>query len=216
MLAIWKKSKKKLIKLILPSVVLMIKAIMKLILWTCHIQIEGLDSFRTLAKENKCILMFWHNRTIILPFIISPVTPELIFTGLTKISDSGDLLTVLLHSFPNIKTIRCHQNSSYKSINEIIQTMETGGEVTVITPDGSRGPKYCFKQGSAFIALKTQAHVIPLDWESSRYWELRTWDRLRIPKPFSYIKISFKKSICFNKSPLPSLEEAKEVLKKAL
>ena len=189
---------------------------MKLILWTCRIRINGLEQFRALAKDHKCILMFWHNRTSIVPYIFSQHTPDLLFTALTSTIDAGDLSTTLLHSFHNIDTIRCPRSKGYAALKACIDRINEGGKIIVITADGSRGPKYDFKPGIPFIALKTEAHVIPLDWKASRNWELTTWDKMRIPKPFSTIHISIGQSICFTQHPQPSLEEAKEILQNSL
>ena len=72
------------------------------------------------------------------------------------------------------------------------------------------------KPGIAIAALETKAHVVPFSWEAKNYWELKTWDRLRIPKPFTSIHVTFAPPICFEGPLPPSLEEAKALLKQAL
>lgn len=216
MLGFWKKYRKKLLLSFLPAIAYVIVSTMKLILWTCRVQIEGLEQFHALAKQNSCILMFWHNRSSILSYIFSKYTPDLLFAVLASTSATGNLSTTILYTFHNITTIRCPSSKGYLALKTCIDQINQNNQIIVITADGSRGPKYDFKPGIPFIALKTGAHVVPVDWQANRQWELNTWDQMRIPKPFSKICITIHPSICFDKHPLPSLEEAKEILKGSL
>ncbi len=45
------------------------------------------------------------------------------------------------------------------------------------------------KPGILLAAKQANAWVVTFSWESDRYWELNTWDKFRIPKPFSTIKL---------------------------
>ena len=54
-----------------------------------------------------------------------------------------------------------------------------------ITPDGPRGPRFVVQPGSIFLSQKTGLPIIPVVVGLSRYWELPSWDRFRVPKPFS-------------------------------
>jgi hypothetical protein len=39
------------------------------------------------------------------------------------------------------------------------------------------------------LAQLTQSPMLPIAYMASRYWELKTWDKFIIPKPFSRIVI---------------------------
>ncbi len=66
------------------------------------------------------------------------------------------------------------------------------GHRCAITADGPRGPAQIAKPGTAQLAQLVQApwvgtfNAIPLN-----AWELRTWDRFLIPKPFSKVLLTF-------------------------
>ncbi|MCF6156979.1 MAG: DUF374 domain-containing protein [wastewater metagenome] len=60
-----------------------------------------------------------------------------------------------------------------------------GGFPLAITPDGPRGPRFVVQPGSIYLSKKTQLPIIPTVVGLSSYWELPSWDRFRIPKPFS-------------------------------
>jgi len=67
----------------------------------------------------------------------------------------------------------------------------TRGTRCAITADGPRGPNMVAKPGTAQLAQLVGAwvgtfYVLPL-----RAWELKTWDRFLIPKPFSRVLITW-------------------------
>lgn len=60
-----------------------------------------------------------------------------------------------------------------------------------ITVDGPKGPPLQAKNGIIDIAKKTGIAILPTTAIADRYWELRSWDRLRIPKPFARVVINY-------------------------
>ena len=67
---------------------------------------------------------------------------------------------------------------------EMIRVAGTGRPVA-ITPDGPRGPRHTVHAGVLALAQKTGLPIVPMAVGHSRFWQLRSWDRFRIPKPFS-------------------------------
>jgi lysophospholipid acyltransferase (LPLAT)-like uncharacterized protein len=68
--------------------------------------------------------------------------------------------------------------------------MKKEGYSTIILPDGSKGPIYEAKMGVAMLAKLTGSPVIPMSYSADRYWRVRSWDKLVIPKPFAKISIA--------------------------
>mgnify|MGYP007045097175 FL=1 len=58
----------------------------------------------------------------------------------------------------------------------------------MITPDGPRGPYRSISDGSVSIAQKKDVPILLLNYEASRFWEFKSWDKMILPKPFSTIK----------------------------
>lgn len=56
-----------------------------------------------------------------------------------------------------------------------------------ITADGPKGPAFKVKEGTVHLARTAPAQVIPITWKGSSCWQVSSWDRFRIPKPFSRI-----------------------------
>ena len=55
--------------------------------------------------------------------------------------------------------------------------------------DGPKGPKYVAKSGACLLAKKTGNPVLPFIVETEKYWEIKSWDQMQIPKPFSRGKV---------------------------
>ncbi|MBU0755074.1 MAG: lysophospholipid acyltransferase family protein [Planctomycetes bacterium] len=53
------------------------------------------------------------------------------------------------------------------------------------TPDGPKGPAKKLQKGVIFAAARTGFPIVPVGVAVDRCWEMRSWDRFRIPKPFS-------------------------------
>jgi lysophospholipid acyltransferase (LPLAT)-like uncharacterized protein len=65
------------------------------------------------------------------------------------------------------------------------------GRSTGIAPDGPGGPARVPKRGVFHMAAQTGVPIVPLRFTLSRAWELATWDRKRLPQPFSTIHVRF-------------------------
>lgn len=97
-----------------------------------------------------------------------------------------------LFEFFNTKSIRGSVNWRGKqALKEIVQVVQQGNDV-VITPDGSRGPCYDFKQGTALVVKMADPAIVFFSCNFHNAWRLKTWDRFYIPKLFSRIDCTFK------------------------
>lgn len=59
------------------------------------------------------------------------------------------------------------------------------GRSAAFSVDGPRGPLYEAKPGALLLAAKTGAAILPFSISLDRYWQLPSWDRIQIPKPFA-------------------------------
>ena len=64
-----------------------------------------------------------------------------------------------------------------------------GGGALIVTPDGPRGPRYVVKPGIVALARKTGAPIVPLACSALRRWEFRSWDRMKLAKPFATLAV---------------------------
>ncbi len=189
------------------------KFLLRLILLTCNIEIRGLETFKKTVSSKKSILMLWHNRLSIVSEILYKLDPHTIFAAFISKSRDGDPLAVLANSYKTGKAIRVPHDKKHQALKTVIDTLKNKNEVIIMTPDGPRGPRYEVKPGIAMAAIETNATIIPFTWIASKFWQLKSWDRLIFPKPFSNLIVTFGDPLELDKN---SLEENQEMLKAQL
>ncbi len=115
----------------------------------------------------------------------------------------------------NLLRIRPLRGSSKKGAKKVLleafRAVKAGEEV-LITPDGPRGPRHSMNNGAIGLALKSALPIFVINYTCSSYWQLSSWDRFVIPKPFSKIDF-YIQSLSLEEM---SLEEAKIYLNKKM
>jgi hypothetical protein len=53
-----------------------------------------------------------------------------------------------------------------------------------ITPDGPKGPRHEVADGIIAMAQKTKAKIVLVEIKPTKFWQLNSWDKFTIPKPF--------------------------------
>lgn len=98
----------------------------------------------------------------------------------------GELIA-RVYAFLKIGAIR---GSGRKGAKEVFlkafRTLKEGTEL-LITPDGPRGPRHHMYDGAVGLAVKGKKPLCVINFTCSHYWQLKSWDRFVIPKPFSKI-----------------------------
>lgn len=132
----------------------------------------------------------WHNRLLLLPFVLQQFLPNRRGAALISASRDGALLATLVERF-GFDVVR--GSSSRKGATAMLQLGDViaSGKDVVITPDGPRGPKYELGQGIVFLAQNSGAAVVPINMEYSGCWRLSSWDQFILPHPFSRVRVTF-------------------------
>jgi lysophospholipid acyltransferase (LPLAT)-like uncharacterized protein len=69
------------------------------------------------------------------------------------------------------------------------------GRALGITPDGPRGPALVVKPGLALLAARAGLPVIPAAAAAARARVLDSWDRFRVPWPFTRVHVAYGEPI---------------------
>ncbi len=184
--------------------------LLRLILFTCRIEIRNVDTLRQLYTQGPCILASWHNRLALFSYAVARWAPDLPFSAVISNSKDGEILAKVIDRSPNMRAIRVPHDARHKAMRQIIHTLKENKSVLLVTPDGPRGPRYRSKPGTVAAAQACQAPILPCTWSASRFWQLSTWDRLMIPKPFSRIILTIGNPIDINSGG--TLKERRERL----
>jgi lysophospholipid acyltransferase (LPLAT)-like uncharacterized protein len=85
------------------------------------------------------------------------------------------------------------------------------GNPAVFTADGPRGPIYKVKPGAIKLAQLTGYAIGIFYAHPEKAWELGSWDRFLIPKPFSRVAISWGRQVEVPQTDDPVTLEAKRI-----
>jgi lysophospholipid acyltransferase (LPLAT)-like uncharacterized protein len=77
-----------------------------------------------------------------------------------------------------------------RALIELTKVLATGRDLA-ITPDGPRGPAKSYAPGPLIVAQRSGAPIVPVGVTASSSWNLKSWDRFLIPKPFSRVSIAY-------------------------
>jgi lysophospholipid acyltransferase (LPLAT)-like uncharacterized protein len=188
--------------------------LLRILLFTCRIKIDGLHHILDTAKAGPCVVACWHNRLILVTYIVRKWVSKLPLCAVVSASGDGQLLSSIIQRLPNMKLIRVSHNNRHHALKLMVHNLKEERRVLIVTPDGPQGPRYQAKPGTLVAASATDAQLVALSWSATRFWQLKSWDRMIIPKPFSTIHISV--SAPFQANQQDSLGRRREQLEAAL
>ena len=103
-------------------------------------------------------------------------------------SDDGELIARAIAALGNLPVRGSSSTEGSNAARVMIRALRSGHNAA-LTPDGPRGPKYVLQPGALWIAALSGCPLVPYHIEATRQWEFRSWDRHKIPKPFSTVYV---------------------------
>lgn len=158
--------------------------------WGLSLRLEAsAEDRRALEKRDEPVAIFlWHNRLFLAAEYFRLFRRGKPTYALVSASSDGAWLTAFF-SLIGLGTVRgSSSNYGREAVHALIEVLRTGHDIG-ITPDGPRGPLYECKPGGLIVTRRAQAPILLLGFELEAFWELRSWDRFRIPKPFSRVRL---------------------------
>ena len=134
------------------------------------------------------IAALWHNRLLLISFVLKKFFPDRPGAGLISASRDGEMIADVTRRFGFDVVRGSSSRMGASALRELGDVLASGRDV-LITPDGPRGPAYQLGPGIIFLAQKTGASVVPVNMEYSSCWRVKSWDRFIIPKPFSKVRV---------------------------
>ena len=108
-------------------------------------------------------------------------------------STDGDIVSRLAARI-GLQSVRGSSKKGGKEALEVLIELTRSGLQSAFTIDGPKGPIFQIKRGVFTLAAQTGAPVLPTFAIGARYWTLhKSWDKFRIPKPFSRVAVLYGK-----------------------
>ena len=152
---------------------------------TLRWRVEGLQHLDAiLASGRQPIMAFWHGR-------ILPATFYFRRRGIVVITSEnfdGEWIARIIERFGYGTARGSTSRGGKKAMLQLVRDMKAG-RAAGFTLDGPRGPARVAQAGAVWLASATGNPVLPFHLEASSHWNLGSWDRTQIPKPFSAVAL---------------------------
>ena len=185
-----KKLRKKIETYLLPKLAVIIARSLDMTLTYKFLNEEHLEEAKSWKEHGGFAFGLFHNNAL-----LSISSQKNIENGyaLTSQSKDGELVAKFASIF-GIKAVRGSSNrGGLEALVQLLRVTKKGGRVAFAV-DGPKGPKGEVKAGIIYLSQKLQVPILPFSAISDNYWELRkTWDKTRIPKPFSTVTVKYGK-----------------------
>ncbi len=148
-------------------------------------ELEG----RIRSHENPSIIALWHSRLAFGPTSYH-YSQGIGATIMVSKGFDGELTNRMLHYFSNMDGARGSASKDgtgkggREALDEMVEHGKAGRDL-VLTPDGPQGPQYKAKTGAIHLAKKTGMPIYPVSANADKYFDTRSWDKLRVPYPYA-------------------------------
>jgi len=141
--------------------------------------------------EEQCIAVSWHGELFISPQVYRSLRKKQITSAIISQHSDGELIAKVLKFF-NILPLRGSSNKGARQV--LINSLKAIKEKQsiLITPDGPKGPRHSMSDGAVALAIKTKLPIMVVSYLANSYWQLKSWDKFTIPKPFSKVDIYYQ------------------------
>lgn len=126
------------------------------------------------------VLSLWHDRV----FLGTYFWRNRGFVVMTSRSFDGEYIARFIQRFGFGAIRGSSSRGGVSALTGMVRSMRDGHPMA-FTVDGPRGPRYEAKPGPVILAKKTGNPILPFVIEPYRYWTVKSWDKMQIPRPFT-------------------------------
>jgi hypothetical protein len=196
-------------RLLVSIVPLAATLLLRLLGMTLRIRAVGKSALLP-TRENRdgaIIYVPWHSRLLLGVYMYRGLG----INAMSSQSRDGEILSRSIEWMGFTATRGSSSRGAVGALKTQAALLEEGTDI-IITPDGPKGPAMKAKMGVLHLAKLSGAKIVPCNWSCSSSKELNSWDRLRIPMPFSKCVMHFGEPIsvsadCSKKEMQQKLDE---------
>ena len=137
-------------------------------------------------EDKQYVCVTWHGELFLSPQAYRSIHKKNPASAIISSHFDGGLIAATLQ-FLNIRPLRGSSRKGAKQV--LLQAFKSikSGEEVLITPDGPKGPRHMMSDGAVGIALKSKLPIFVMNFTAESYWQLGSWDKFVIPKPFTQV-----------------------------
>lgn len=202
-----KKTKKKVLAFLAQSLA---PKLLYLIYLTCK-----KNFFGDKLPQESCLLVTWHGEMLMMAFCYNKVkqTNKKV-SVIASTHGDGQLMGNILIELTKGKII--NGSSSKKALKALLEAMKdikSGHYNVAIAPDGPRGPRHSVAGGVVTLSQKTHTPIVTFNCKASSVWQLKSWDKMFLPKPFCRLDFYIGEPFLLDEL---SIEEGKQKVQERL
>jgi lysophospholipid acyltransferase (LPLAT)-like uncharacterized protein len=165
--------------------------------------------FPSNIPDERCIIASWHGDLLMQPFSYRKWRKEPKVVIMISEHFDGEIIAKIVAYF-GLDTIRgSTRRGAARVLLQAIKKVKKEGYDLGITPDGPKGPRFSVGDGMVIVSQKADKEIVALNCIPSAYWQLGSWDKFVIPKPFCHLH--FYMSEPFKVTDM-SMDEAKSLI----
>lgn len=158
------------------------------------------------------IVAFWHGELLMQSFNYQKLRPNSSVKAMISHHKDGETISRTVE-YLGIGSIRgSSSKGGAKALISTIKELKAKNDIA-LTPDGPRGPRFSVADGIVAIANKSNAKIVIFNCKPSKYWQMKSWDKFIVPKPFGTLEF-------FIQEPLDisglEMQEAKALIKEKM
>ena len=178
-----------------------------------RIEWVGEENLEDARREGKSVIYaVWHGRMLILTY---SHRNRKIHVLISQHRD-GEYIARIIHRLGFLSVRGSTTRGGSRALFEMCERTTAGFDVAV-TPDGPKGPGFKVHPGAIYIAQRSGMPIMPISNSAKHRWNLSSWDRFLIPKPFSKTVIMLGQPIYVAPEATPEqLEEKRRELEQQL
>ena len=154
---------------------------------TLNVTTTGFSRGMPLAfeQERGALLVCWHDKTLMPLHVLR----DLDLAVMISTSRTGQLQGAFWQRLgwrPVWGSTK--KREGIRALREAMRMLQEG-QSFAFSPDGPKGPRHKAQPGVVYMASNAQAVILPVGTAASQGWNLSTWDKHLIPKPFSHVHL---------------------------
>ena len=163
---------------------------------TIKVEITGQDNLR---RDMNHIFCHWHSLVPLSLECTVPSIPAVLDCGSHALMQHPSWYMKPVHVLLRLMGVEriilgSTGHSGREAAERVVEYLRQGYS-TVLIPDGPYGPAFVLKKGILHMSLQSGVPIVAMQFSASRFFELKTWDRKKLPYPFSTIRMRIGKPI---------------------
>mgnify|MGYP000019867990 CR=1 FL=1 len=171
------------------------------------IEVKGEENLINLINSGRPIMVcVWHGRLVFPSWYLRLKTTNV--HAIASRHTDAEIMARILRRW-GYGLIRGSTRKGGKTVVKRMAKVFKNAGIIAVTNDGPKGPPRIAKAGSTGLALKYNVQIVTITGSATKYWQMKSWDRSMLPKPFGTIHIIVSPPLDISEKPDTADEEVK-------